>query len=74
MLTSFCLFISLIFYIIRKKNALETTKKVSCSIIYLLMFASVSLLGVSDWLEKMAVIQVIVLVQATLRAEALRSS
>ena len=41
---------------------------------YLLMFASVSLLGVSDWLEKTAVIQVIVLVQATLRAEALRSS
>ena len=74
MLTSFCLFISLIFYIIRKKNALETTIKVSCSIIYLLMFASVSLLGVSDWLEKTAVIQVIVLVQATLRAEALRSS
>ena len=33
-----CLFLSLIFYIIRKKNALETTKKVSCSIIYFLMF------------------------------------
>ena len=27
------------FYIIRKKNALETTEKVSCSIIYFLMFA-----------------------------------
>ena len=34
-----CLFLSLIFYIIRKKNALETTKKVSCSIIYFHMFA-----------------------------------
>ena len=33
------LFLSLIFHIIRKKNALETTKKVSCSIIYFLMFA-----------------------------------
>ena len=27
------------FYIIRKKNALETIRKVSCSIIYFLMFA-----------------------------------
>ena len=27
------------FYIIRKKDALETTKKVSCCIIYFLMFA-----------------------------------
>ena len=39
MLTSLCLFLSLIFHIIRKKNALETTKKVSCSIIYFLVFA-----------------------------------
>ena len=30
------------FYIIRKKNALETIRKVSCSIIYFLMFARVS--------------------------------
>ena len=34
-----CLFISLIFYIIRKNNALETTRKVSCSVIYFFMFA-----------------------------------
>ena len=70
-----CLFISLIFYIIRKNNALETTRKVSCSVICFLMFVrvsflvifpvvSVSLSGVSNWPEKMAVIQVIVLVQA----------
>ena len=38
-LTSLCLFISLIFYIIRKNNALETTRIVSCAIIYFLMFA-----------------------------------
>ena len=36
---SLCLFLSLIFYIIRKKNALETAKKVSWSIIYFLMSA-----------------------------------
>ena len=55
---------------------METTRKVRCSVIYFLMFAksnfscnfpvvSVFLSGVSDWPEKMAVIQVIVLVQAS---------
>ena len=55
---------------------METTRKVSCSVIYFLMFAkskfscnfpvvSVSLFGESDLPEKMAVIQVIVLVKAS---------
>ena len=36
---SLCLFISLIFYIIRNNNALETTRKVSCFVICFLIFA-----------------------------------
>ena len=40
---------------------METTKKVSCYIIYVIFpVASVSLQGVSDWPEKTAVIQVLV--------------